>query len=160
MKVIITGATGQVGAQALNACIQDKAVTHIYTLTRRALPASITSPKLTSIIHTDFTSYPETLLTQLSGSEACIWSMGTIPRKGVRGSLESYTKTDVDLTSAGAKAFVKSLAPQLEGKKFRFIYVSAFGAERDASKLKSLWLVPEPRISKVGLQDLNMRFIY
>jgi NAD(P)H-binding len=146
MKVIITGATGQIGAQALSICLKDPAITHIYTLTRR--PLDRTSPKLTSIIHTDFKSYPDALLSQLTGASACIWSLGTIPRKG-DGTLASYTDADVEMTSAAAAAFAEKLAPDAERGRFRFVYVSAFGAERDAGKLKSLWFVPGPRISKV-----------
>jgi uncharacterized protein YbjT (DUF2867 family) len=145
MKVILTGTTGQVGSAVLQACIQDPAVTQIFSLARRPLPESVSSPKLTSIIHNDFKAYPESLMAQLKGADTCIWSLGIIPRKG-DGSLESYTE-EVDIIRAGTAAFVRSLAPDLPGKKFRFVYVSAFGAERDASK--KLWVVSGPRISKV-----------
>jgi hypothetical protein len=154
MKLIVAGTTGQVGAAVLQSALKDSAVDHVFSITRKALPSSITSPKLTSVINTDFTSWPESILSQLEGAEACIWAVGTIPKKG-DGSVESYSKTDVGTTKAAAEAFTKALAPGLQerekGRKFRFVYTSAMGAERDSSK--SLWLLPGPRISKVRLID-------
>ena len=74
MKIILTGSTGMVGQEILRHCLQHPAITTINVLTRRELPPSTpTSPKLNVIIHKDFGSYPDSVLKQLSGSQACIW---------------------------------------------------------------------------------------
>jgi hypothetical protein len=94
MKVIVTGCTGQIGSAVLLHCLENPAVSHIYALSRRPLSVDFTklavsfvgsgniNSKLTSIIHEDFSSYPDALLDQLAGADTCIWSLGVIPRKG------------------------------------------------------------------------------
>ena len=74
MKIIITGVTGFIGGQVLQEAISDSEITHIYTLSRSPIAESLSSnPKVTSIIHTDFSVYSSEVLTQLRGAEACIW---------------------------------------------------------------------------------------
>ena len=74
MKVILTGATGFAGGQALKACIADSSVSEVVALTRRELAPEISSnAKVTVIIHKDFSEYSDELLGELSGAEVCIW---------------------------------------------------------------------------------------
>lgn len=76
MKVILTGPTGFIGAEVLSQCIENPAITSIVALSRRELPSSAvskSSPKLKVIIHEDYTSYPDNVLRELAGAEACIW---------------------------------------------------------------------------------------
>jgi nucleoside-diphosphate-sugar epimerase len=128
MKVINTGGTGLIGEAVLRHCIQDPSVI------RRPLPKELTSSNnLTNIIHSDFSTYPDELLDQLSGAEACIWSLGVSLHKG-DGTREGYYDLDVVYTVNAAKAFVEKLQPQLNGEKFRFVYVSGMVAERDQEK--------------------------
>ena len=74
MKVIITGCTGFIGSEVLNQCLQNPSVTSIIALSRRELPASITSnSKLKVVIIKDFLHYSEELQQDAKDAEACIW---------------------------------------------------------------------------------------
>jgi nucleoside-diphosphate-sugar epimerase len=74
MKVILTGVTGFIGHETLLQCLANTSITSIIVLSRRALPSSIPSnPKLKVIILSDFTNYSESIMSELSGAEACIW---------------------------------------------------------------------------------------
>ena len=74
MKVIITGATGLLGAALVRHCIKDSRISHAFVLARKPLPEDVNnSPKITAITHADFSSYPPELLAQLAGAEGCLW---------------------------------------------------------------------------------------
>ena len=74
MKVILTGATGFIGSEALRQCLKSPSITSIVALSRRNLPEVVTNnPNLKVLMMKDFTSYPHTLLDELAGAEACIW---------------------------------------------------------------------------------------
>jgi uncharacterized protein YbjT (DUF2867 family) len=74
MKVILSGATGFIGSEALRQCLKSSSITSVVVLSRRNLEDSVTSnPKLKVIIMDDFTAYPDTVLKELAGAEACIW---------------------------------------------------------------------------------------
>ena len=74
MKVILSGATGFIGSEALRQCLKSQSTTSVVVLSRRSLPESVTSnPKLKVIIMNDFAAYPDTVLEELAGAEACIW---------------------------------------------------------------------------------------
>lgn len=72
MKIILTGATGFIGAEVLQQCLAKASVTSIVVLSRRPLD-SVSDPKLKVVILKDFTVYDEDVLRELEGSEACIW---------------------------------------------------------------------------------------
>ena len=74
MKVIITGATGLVGGALVRACLSNDKISHAFVLTRKELPDDIAkNPKITVILHHDFSAYPPELLSQLAGAEGCLW---------------------------------------------------------------------------------------
>ena len=133
MKIILTGNTGLIGAEVLTQCLADPAITSIFALSRRELP--IQHPKLKQIQHSDFTSYPPALLTQLQGADACIWSLGiAIPKVP-----EDMQRINQDFPLAAAKA----LAANRDGKPFRFVYVSGVLVEKDQQR--KLWMLSEGR---------------
>ena len=73
MKVILTGATGFIGREVLQQCLAHPSITSLVVLTRRKLPDDVSSPQLQTIVHDNFLSYPDSVLSQLSGADACIW---------------------------------------------------------------------------------------
>jgi nucleoside-diphosphate-sugar epimerase len=74
MKFILTGCTGFIGGEVLYQCLQNPSITAVVALTRRKLPEALTTnPKLKEVIMKDFNSYPESVLKELSGADACIW---------------------------------------------------------------------------------------
>ena len=73
MKVILTGSTGFIGGGVLSQCLQHPAITSIIVLSRRALPDSVLSPKVKVIIMDDFASYPDNVLKEIAGADACLW---------------------------------------------------------------------------------------
>ena len=74
MKVIITGATGFIGGEVVKQCIKCPSITSVLVLSRRDLPKELSQdPKVKVLIHTDFSSYPPSLLEQLEGADGCVW---------------------------------------------------------------------------------------
>jgi len=148
MKIILAGTTGRIGTAVLQHCLTTPQITQIYALTRR--PLSQTHDKLTNIIQPDFTTYPSSIIEQLRGAEACIWSLGVVPSKG-EGVWEKYHEVDVTYSMAAARAFM-----ELGQGKFRMVFVSGAGAERDQEK--SLWRMGVARqvkgLAETQLEDL------
>lgn len=74
MKVIIAGATGTAGKEAVKHCLEDDRVKSVFILARRALPDDVSKhAKTTVVIHEDFSSYPESVMEQFAGAEVCLW---------------------------------------------------------------------------------------
>ncbi|KAK4237205.1 hypothetical protein C8A03DRAFT_44927 [Achaetomium macrosporum] len=134
MKVIVTGCTGLVGSALVRQCIANDNISHVFALTRKPLPEAVAkSPKLTVLLHKDFSTYPPELLNQLAGAEGCLWAIGG--RATQFPDVETCRRVQVDYTLAAAKAFLEHLVPQLpEGKQFRFVFCSGKFAEWDQKK--------------------------
>jgi len=77
MHIILTGATGNVGAPALSYCLKSPVITQLSILSRRTFPLPEgASDKARIIVHSDFSSYPDELLSELKGAQGCIWAQG------------------------------------------------------------------------------------
>ncbi|KAK3393426.1 hypothetical protein B0H63DRAFT_498621 [Podospora didyma] len=133
MKVLITGATGLVGGGLVRECVANEKITHVFILTRKPLLAFEDSPKVTVILHDDFSTYPPDLLHRLAGVQAVLWAIGG--RSSAFPDLETYKRVQVDYLLAAADAFLKHLAPQIPaGTEFRFVFCSGKYAEWDEKK--------------------------
>jgi len=151
MKVILAGVTGFVGGALVRQCIKDSRITSIIALSRRNLPSELTanSNKLKVLIQKDFLEYPDDVIDELAGAEACLWALG--------GKVEDFfdvqtAKTvSVDYTLAAANAFAVKLLPGLGGKDFRFIFCSGGMAERDMNK--SLYFMKDTRRIKGEVEN-------
>ncbi|KIJ49850.1 hypothetical protein M422DRAFT_204432 [Sphaerobolus stellatus SS14] len=121
MHIVLTGATGTCGSAVLKHLLGEPRVTRISILSRRPISQTTGQEKVNVIIHDDFTKYPDGVLEQLKGADACIWALG-ISQTAV--SKEEYVKITYDYPVAAAKAF-SSLA-----SSFNFVFVSGEGADQ------------------------------
>ncbi|KAH8998149.1 hypothetical protein EDB92DRAFT_1331698 [Lactarius akahatsu] len=138
MKVFLTGATGAAGLGALRVLLSDNSVSHVTYLGRRPLPSwvvlpggtsatdkSPTHPKLSTIEHKDFLTYPRTLKEKLAEHDACIWALGT---SSVGMSEEKYTEITLGYFDALLDA-LKEMGVGTAESPFRVVFVSGMGAD-------------------------------
>ena len=76
MHLILTGATGTIGSATLHYALHAPEVTKLSILSRRAVPMADGYPKANVHIQTNYTEYPERLLSELRGAHGCIWAQG------------------------------------------------------------------------------------
>ncbi|KAF2013626.1 hypothetical protein BU24DRAFT_424625 [Aaosphaeria arxii CBS 175.79] len=122
MHLILTGATGLVGAGTLEVMLKTEAITRISILSRR--PVAMVEgheDKAKVIIHKDYKSYPTELLEQLKDAQGVVWAQG-VSQNDV--NKEEYFQITHDYPLAAAKAF-STLHPE---SPFTFVYVSGEGA--------------------------------
>ncbi|KAJ7446768.1 hypothetical protein FB451DRAFT_1148321 [Mycena latifolia] len=133
MKIILTGTTGFIGTEVLAQCLRNPTITTIVVLSRRLLPETVSAdPKVQVIVMKDFKIYPEEVVKQLEGADACIWSMGTT---------DAIPELEIDYPLAFARAIAPTLVAQQ--KQFRYMHTSGVLAERDQTK--SLLFLQEGR---------------
>ncbi|GAA5892408.1 uncharacterized protein JCM6883_007345 [Sporobolomyces salmoneus] len=146
MKLIITGANGSAGSEVLRQALLDSRVTAVTTLTRSPLPPYLlapapdtTPPKLTQIIHSDFSSYPPSLLEKLRGHDAAIWALGT---SSVGVEEAEYTKITYGYAMEAAKA-LSTLKEGRDGEgKFVFAYLSGARTTQTPSEGSGFFSTP------------------
>ena len=78
MKIILTGSTGFIGGEVLAQCLKNPAITLAVVLSRRELSKEISDPRLKVIIMKSFTQYPDSVLKELAGADACIWYISLV----------------------------------------------------------------------------------
>lgn len=124
-SIILTGATGTAGSDALRQAIKSPWIAQISVLSRRALPdADLQNhPKVNFIEHSDFLHYPPELLKRLEGHSACIWDLG-ITSVGIKE--EAYRRITTEYAVEAAKAF--SSLTDGNPESFSFVYLSGQGA--------------------------------
>jgi len=131
-----------ISGEVLSQCLRNPAITSLVILSRRSLPEALTEdPKLNVVVMKDFNSYPDSVLRELKGADACIWCMGTTA---------GDKSLEVDYPLAFGNAFSKTLS---ESKKFRYIYLSGAATERNQDR--PLWFKSEMRKMK-GQNEQNM----
>lgn len=83
MHVILTGATGMIGAGALDAMIGMKEITKITILSRGPVKMAedAKDPRINVIRHKDFAHYDSEVLSQLKGATGCVWALGVSQTK-------------------------------------------------------------------------------
>ncbi|MCJ1350274.1 MAG: hypothetical protein MMC33_000255 [Icmadophila ericetorum] len=141
LKLILTGATGTAGAEALRQALSSPSISQITVLTRRpTLPAHIvpdpsSHSKLRIIQHTNYSSYPQTLLDELKGYNACVWDLGTASA-GYKE--EAYDEITRIWAVEAAKAFAE-LGGRSEKEKFVFCYLSGQGADQREGKAYAMF---------------------
>jgi nucleoside-diphosphate-sugar epimerase len=71
MKLVLTGTSGFIGSEVLSQALHHPSITSIVVLSRKPIPNS--DPKLKVVVIDDFEHYSPSVLSELSGAEACIW---------------------------------------------------------------------------------------
>ncbi|GAA6057432.1 hypothetical protein JCM3770_002461 [Rhodotorula araucariae] len=139
VRLILTGATGTAGAEALRQALSHPAVTNVTVLSRRPLPPHVEpnppSDKLKVILHDDFASYPSELLKQLQGHDGALWCLG---KSSVGMAEKDYEVLTVDYAVAAAKAF-STLKSAADSDKFVFAYLSGAGTDQREGKAAQMF---------------------
>jgi hypothetical protein len=89
MHLILTGATGLVGAAVLDSMLAQEAVSRISILSRRPVKMAEGHDKAKVVIHKDFQTYDRALLEELKDAQGCVWALGV-------------SQNDVDKECAGS----------------------------------------------------------
>lgn len=76
MHLILTGATGLVGAAVLDSMLAQEAISRISILSRRPVKMAEGHEKAKVIIHKDFKTYDQALLEELKDAQGCVWALG------------------------------------------------------------------------------------
>ncbi|KAF2733762.1 hypothetical protein EJ04DRAFT_494793 [Polyplosphaeria fusca] len=121
MHVILTGATGLVGAGVLHQMLATEGISRISILSRRPVTMAEGHDKAKVIIHKDFNTYDSGLLEELKDAQGCVWALGT-SQNSVNKT--QYIEITHDYPLAAAKAF-STLHPD---SPFQFVFVSGEGA--------------------------------
>ena len=127
------------GLGILRSLLADNGVSQVTYLGRRPLPPwvvlpggtstdggeSPTHPKLTTIEHNDFLSYPPAIQETIAQHDACIWALG-ISTAGM--SEAKYTEITVGYFNTFLNV-LKEKGAGAEGSPFRVVFVSGKGAD-------------------------------
>ena len=79
MKLVIAGATGFVATELIRQSLSNPKITSVIALARRLVstPSNLgpnaDSSKLRSVLVENYGSYPDDVIEQLAGVDACIW---------------------------------------------------------------------------------------
>ena len=76
MHLILTGATGLVGAAVFDNMLAQQSISRISILSRRPVAMAEGHDKAKVIIHNDFGVYSEALLDELRDAKGCVWALG------------------------------------------------------------------------------------
>jgi uncharacterized protein YbjT (DUF2867 family) len=117
--VLIFGATGTAGAGALQACLDEPAVSEVRAVTRR--PLGVSHPKLREVSCSDFVNLSG-IARELKGVDCCLFCLGTSVRN-VDGE-DEYRTIHVTYALAAARALLA------ESPAATFVYLSGAGTKR------------------------------
>jgi len=126
MRILVFGATGMVGQGVLRECLVDPDVEQVQAVGRTS--TGVHDPKLREVLHRDLSHYEE-IEAQLSGFDACFFSLG-VSSAGMKA--EDYERVTYGITMAAAEALCR-LNPQM-----RFFYVSGAGTD-STERGRSMW---------------------
>lgn len=116
MNIIVTGATGMVGAEIVRQAIADPQITQITAISRK--PLELQHTKLRVVLLDNFLDYTP-IQQQLQSHAACLWCLG-VSQKDVDEA--QYRKITFDFTRAGADAMLQA------NPKLNFCFLSGSGA--------------------------------
>ncbi|PCH44850.1 hypothetical protein WOLCODRAFT_124211 [Wolfiporia cocos MD-104 SS10] len=151
MRLLLTGVTGVAGLSIYRAALADPAISHITVLSRRPIPSwavlpSDASSKTTTILHTDFLTYPPDLAKRLAENDACVWALG---KSAVGMSEEEYTTMTHGFLMAAVRALHDAGVGEgrEEGNSFRFVFISGESSDQ-TEKSQMMWARIKGRAEK------------
>jgi hypothetical protein len=146
------------GLGILRSLLADNSISQVTYLGRRPLPpwvvlpggtsadgASPTHPKLSTIEHKDFLTYPPAIQETIAQHDACIWALG-ISTAGM--SEDKYTEITVSYLTAFLDV-LRDKAVGTAGSPFRVVFISGNGAD---SKEKSSTLFARVKVRRLHRQ--------
>ncbi|KAH6422592.1 hypothetical protein HBI14_080620 [Parastagonospora nodorum] len=146
MHLILTGATGLVGASVLHNMLAQESISRVSILSRRPVKMAEGHAKAKVIIHKDFETYGKALLEELKDAQGCVWAQG-VSQNDV--DKNEYFKITHDYPLAAAEAF-STLDPS---SPFTFVYVSGEGATHTPGMFTSLFARVKG-LTEVALSDM------
>jgi uncharacterized protein YbjT (DUF2867 family) len=145
MKIIVTGATGMVGAEVIRESLRYNEITEVVAIVRSDL--KINHSKLQIIQHQDFLNY-ENLKMKFAEADAIIWCLGI---SQTQVNKKQYEEITFDYTIAAAKTF------QEVNHHGKFIFLSGEGAD-NTEKSRTIFArikgKTENSLLKMNLQSL------
>lgn len=118
MKIIVTGATGLIGAEVVRQAIIDDTISEIILLVRSQ--PELQHPKITVVLHKDFTDY-SSAQGYFTKADALIWCLGI---SQTQVSKKQYEVITYDYVHACASFCLQ------HNTAIRFVFVSGDGADR------------------------------
>ncbi|MEO8584451.1 MAG: NAD(P)H-binding protein [Flavitalea sp.] len=146
MNILITGATGMVGAEVVRQAIQDPSIENITLLIRR--PSEFHDPRVTEVILKDFLNYSSVEYV-FANNDACLWCLGISQS---RVSKKDYYKITYEYTMAAARA-MKKVNPTMS-----FLFLSGEGA--DSTEKSPVRFAKVKGQTENGLQKLQLKNLY
>ncbi|KXJ90038.1 putative nucleoside-diphosphate-sugar epimerase [Microdochium bolleyi] len=146
MKIIVSGATGFVGREAVRQSLAHPSITTVVALARKPvsfteaelLPGSDAS-KLVNATIADYGEYPPDVTAKFAGANACIWTVGMSPFKASTFAFPEVQRVCQTCTIQGYTAMLDAgVAGPSASQPFRFVYTSGMGVEPDQTK-KPFW---------------------
>lgn len=123
MKIILYGASGQIGAGALLECLDDDGVEQVLAVVRR--PTGRSHPKLQELVLEDFTDYTG-LEERLTGYDACIFALGI----SAAGMTEAdYRRITVDFAVAAGEVLLE------RNPELRMVFISGSGTDPNGRQM-------------------------
>lgn len=153
MKFILTGASGFIGGEILSQLLQKPSITSLIILSRRPLPElEARSSRIKVILLENFLSYPDSVVYELAGANACLWALGGSNSNPTPAGKNDEVEVQYPLTAARALLAAGKLNEQSgEGHrvgKIRFLFISGTLSERNQTK--PLWFLEEGRRARVS----------
>jgi uncharacterized protein YbjT (DUF2867 family) len=127
MKILLFGATGQIGAGVQRVCLNHPKVEIVTSVVRR--PSGIDHEKLTEILYRDFHDFTA-ITDRMRGHDACFWCLG-ISQMQV-DSEQEYREITLEYTLAAADALAG------DGGNLTFCFISGMGTD-PTMKSRQMW---------------------